>query len=288
MNRDLTPEAILNYIDDTIEESRLLKAPSNLSLNSEWQTGARAKGGARKVSMGDELDKAEESVDDDGYQDDAGYIDDLEDINKTLREDNANLLSEVEALQANMEELRANTKTLQADLKKQQSENAKLQAERKDSKQLDTPPTLTPTKVASEIVADQATAGQTKKTATSAESTDNGQKVKTITKIVEKPVERLVTEPTRHPASFFDIFVNAPWHLKLVWLLMLIGFVYNFYLTWTERRMWLDANEKPWLYHDYMARQAESIFPLFSFNPEGPWIDWIEYEVLGYLRVLPG
>lgn len=77
--------------------------------------------------------------------------------------------------------------------------------------------------------------------------------------------------------------------LYLVGLVLAVAFAQNYYLTWVERTSWLDANRDPTsqFYHEYMAQQQGSLFPLFQIEG-GPWIEWIERDLLGYLEVLPG
>ncbi|KAK4503007.1 hypothetical protein PRZ48_006434 [Zasmidium cellare] len=265
--QDITSDNVLAYIDQ-IEESRLPKASSQVSLSTAFENGARAKGGDRKISMSDELARAAESMDDDRGEDEpvetngyGQYIEELEKQNTALLEENANLkadmkalMEKVKTLEANLEAVELNNEWTRAYVEKLQKENEELQ-KGTTSLQVGTPATATATTTAEE----------------------------TITKIVEKPVER--------PATLSYYLFKAPWYVKLLLLVLAIGYVWNNYSTWTERRMWLDANEKPWLsseiYHGYMARQSESIFPLFTIE-SGPWVEWIEYEVLGYLRVMPG
>lgn len=244
LGKDLNPDSIINYIDE-LQEARLPKAPSNLSLHSDFKhTDTRAKGGVRKTSVSDELQKASEIVDDD--DEDAGLeletVNESEALGTTIQKAEDKSTKRIEALERELDAEKAARKAVEQ----------ALEAEKKVHK--------VPIKAGSPQ-----------------ESPQN------------PSVPWIQSCLPWHGQSLSDGDTGKKLWLYLVGMVLAVAFAHNYYLTWIERSSWLNANRDPTsqFYHEYMAQQSGSIFPLFELEG-GPWITWIERDLLGYLEVLPG
>lgn len=229
---------------------------------------ASTKNGGRKTSVSDELQKASEDMDDDAQED---------------------------AKDMYIEELHQKISSLESKSKAPSVTHRGTDAEpavETSSKSTQVPHDLG-TKPSSSVT-DRGTDAEPA-VETSSKSTQVPQDVsaKPPSKVTHRgtDAEQETEIDAGRSTRFIDLFLHAPWYLKLMWLLLCIVYVWNFLATYSERRMWLDANAKPWLtgeiYHGYMASQYAPSEPLFNIQP-GSWINWIEYDLLGYLETLPG
>lgn len=269
MGKELTPQALIKYIDD-LEEGPIAKSKSGINISDYNKAAGHAKGGLRKTSVSDELQKASESMEDDEDEEWRKYAGELESQLLTLGKEKDEWQKKAEKL------------------------DSEKDAKRKDSR------------VASPVVnGDGVGVFEEVKTEAGSESpqglnikVETGEETKPQegpktpeTKVVPQVETITVEKPVARPFTFKELLIQAPWWLKV---LLVVGFIlcgWNYYLTWTERRMWQEANDHHWLtgeiYHKYGGRQPASPSPYFTIAPN-PFINWIERDLLGYLDTLPG